>query len=68
MAEIVVLAWPPDCQRASLARNGSAARRNECHGDAALIGRAEDMKVCDFPKLALACCCPLDARRETKRN
>lgn len=47
-------AWPPDCQRASLVRNGSAARRNDCNGDAsvwpknALIGRAGDMKVCTF--------------------
>lgn len=55
-----------DClPSASLVTNGSAARRNDCNAHTsvwprnALIGRAGDMKVCDFPKLALACCCPL---------
>lgn len=67
-------AWPPDCQRASLVRNDSAARRNDCNGACivwpknALIGRAEDMKVYDFPKLALARCCPLDARQADEKE
>jgi hypothetical protein len=34
----------------------------------ALIGRAEYMKVCDFPKLALARCWPLDAREADEKE
>lgn len=60
-------AWPPDCQRASLASCSEESLQWRLYKDA-LIGRAEHMKVCDFPKLALARSCPLDAREADEKE